>query len=256
MEKLQVQIIDLKEEAKQNAIEGVTENLAESFKPFFKEAQEIMEASALVKVENLGQTAEMGLARKYRLKLKEVRVNAEKKRKELKKQALQKGHIGIAPLDDKTAVFGLVQRGGEVRAIVVPDILADRLTGLVRENVEVGSVIFTDEFNGYRNLESSGYVHGTVKHNHKQYVNGPVHTNTIEGFWSLLKRGIYGIYHNVSPKHLQRYCDEFGYRYNTRAITSPVRFGNVIAGSGGRLTYKGLILAAGDPKCTIDGAKL
>jgi len=91
MEKSQVQNIDLQNEARKNAIEGVTENLAESFKPFFKEAQELMEASASVKVENLGQTAEMGLARKYRLKLKDVRVSAEKKRKELKEESLRTG---------------------------------------------------------------------------------------------------------------------------------------------------------------------
>lgn len=91
MEKSQVQIIDLQKTAKENAIEGVTENLAESFKPFFSEAQEIMQASAGVKVENLGQTAEMGLARKYRLRLKEIRVGAEKKRKELKEESLRTG---------------------------------------------------------------------------------------------------------------------------------------------------------------------
>lgn len=91
MEKSQVQIIDLQKTAKENAIEGVTENLAQSFKPFFSEAQEIMQASVGVKVENLGQTAEMGLARKYRLRLVEIRRAAEKERVKLKEDSLRTG---------------------------------------------------------------------------------------------------------------------------------------------------------------------
>jgi hypothetical protein len=80
---------------------------------------------------------------------------------------------------------------------------------------ESKTVIVTDTFKGYNGL-STTYDHLTVKHTENNYVTvGEDHTNSIEGFWSLLKRGIIGIYHNVSPKHLHRYCHEFGYRYNT-----------------------------------------
>ncbi|MFH4247271.1 IS1595 family transposase, partial [Acinetobacter baumannii] len=80
--------------------------------------------------------------------------------------------------------------------------------------VEKGAILMTDEFLSYRGL-GINYAHKTVEHGAGIYVRGNVHTNTIEGYWSLLKRGIYGIYHQVSKKHLHRYCTEFGFRYNT-----------------------------------------
>jgi len=80
-----------------------------------------------------------------------------------------------------------------------------------------------------------------VNHSQDEYVKDGFHTNSIEGFWSLLKRGIYGIYHQVSEKHLQRYCDEFAARYNTRKIADNERFQNAVQNSEGRLKYNQLI---------------
>jgi hypothetical protein len=100
--------------------------------------------------------------------------------------------------------------------------------------------LHTDEWLGYKTL-SKIYDHSIVKHNQGQYVNGRVHTNTIEGFWSLLKRGIIGIYHFTSKKHLQNYVDEFVFRYNTRNHSGADRFNLLLANIGVRTTYKGLI---------------
>ena len=88
-----------------------------------------------------------------------------------------------------------------------------------REYVLPGSMIFTDEYKIYNPLGPSGYFHDRINHSAKVYVSGDVHTNTIEGFWSLLRRGISGVYHGVSTKHLQSYVDEYVFRYNNRDAT-------------------------------------
>lgn len=100
----------------------------------------------------------------------------------------------------------------------------------------------TDSYSMYAYLSKGGeFTHVVVNHSTGQYVNGKFHTNGIENFWSQLKRGIYGIYHQVSPWHLQRYCDEFAARYNSRTVTDNERFEGVLKGSEGRLTYNKLI---------------
>ena len=94
---------------------------------------------------------------------------------------------------------------------------------------------------GYTGLNSD-YQHEVLKHNEGKFVNSNnFHTNSVEGFWSLLKRGIFGIYHSTSPKHLNKYCDEFSYRYNTRNITDSTRFNLSLTNADERLTYKQLI---------------
>jgi len=100
--------------------------------------------------------------------------------------------------------------------------------------------VYTDEWLGYKGV-SGIYNHNIVKHNQGEYVNGRIHTNTIEGFWSLLKRGIFGIYHSTSKKHLQMYVDEFVFRYNTRDYESNQRFNFFLTKIDGRLTYSELI---------------
>jgi transposase-like protein len=149
------------------------------------------------------------------------------------------------PFDDnnsgKTVVFGILQRGGEVRAQVVPNRTTEVLTDIIKANIASKSIMVSDEHKGYRKLKFD-YTHKKVNHNRGEYVNGIAHTNSIEGYWSLLKRGIVGIYHNVSPKHLNRYCAEFLYRYNTRAVKDGDRFELAIKNvSGRRLTYSKLI---------------
>ena len=98
----------------------------------------------------------------------------------------------------------------------------------------------TDEWLGYNGLKTD-FNHIQINHKEKEYVRGGFHTNTIEGFWSLLKRGIYGIYHQVSPKHLHRYCDEFSFRYNTRNISDKTRFNVLLENVNCRLTYDDLV---------------
>lgn len=118
--------------------------------------------------------------------------------------------------DNKTPVVGAVERGGQIRAKVTQDASSTTLQRLLRSHVEIGSTLYTDEWRGYIRANRIGYNHNTVNHSAKQFVNGTIHTNTIEGFWGQLKNSIHGTYHFVSPKYLQSYLNEFAYRYNHR----------------------------------------
>lgn len=116
----------------------------------------------------------------------------------------------------KAVVIGAVKRKGNVVARVIANTSRQVLEGFVKMAVsEKVSLISTDEFGGYSRL-AQRYPHGTVNHSHGQYVHGAVHTNTIEGFWSIVKRGIVGTFHKVSAKHLPLYVNEFEFRYNNR----------------------------------------
>jgi transposase-like protein len=140
----------------------------------------------------------------------------------------------------KSAVVGVIERGGELRAKKVGDTRGYNLRPFIVNNVDFNSILNTDEWHGYRGL-SRVFKHKVVKHNEGQYVNGTTHTNTMEGFWSLLKRGVVGIYHSVSNKHLQNYVDEFVFRYNTRNLTEDVRFDCMLNNIACHITYKELI---------------
>lgn len=141
---------------------------------------------------------------------------------------------------DKTPVMGIVERGGKVVAKQVADVKSSTLTPQVIQRVKEATAIYTDEWLGYKGLQRI-YDHQIVKHGQGEYVNGRIHTNTIEGFWSLLKRGIIGIYHFTSRKHLQKYVDEFVYRYNTRNSSEAHRFNRMLTNCNHRLTYQDLI---------------
>jgi transposase-like protein len=143
-------------------------------------------------------------------------------------------------LKDKTPVFGMVERNGKLNAKKVENTQARTLTSEIVQVVKETAIMYTDEYLGYNSLKRI-YDHAFVKHNSGEYVNGRIHTNTIEGFWSLLKRGIIGIYHFTSKKHLQMYVDEFVFRYNTREFTESDRFNLLLSNSTFRLTYKQLI---------------
>jgi hypothetical protein len=122
----------------------------------------------------------------------------------------------------KTGVFG-VHNDGQVRTVVI-GYTDEKLSDYVHKNIEHGSVVASDEHGAY-NLLHKHYFHETVKHSADEYVNdNGFHTNSIEGFWSLLKRGIVGTFHLVSPQHLQSYCDEFSFRYNNRSLSHGARF--------------------------------
>ncbi len=140
----------------------------------------------------------------------------------------------------KAAVVAIVQRRGQVRAFHVQDSTQRTLHGLVEQNVALGAKVNTDQYIGYHGL-SAFYLHGSVNHVNGEYVVGDTHTNTVEGFFSVFKRSIFGIYHQVSKKHLQRYLDETTLRYNHRAEDNGVGFVSLIENCKGRLTYKRLV---------------
>ena len=140
---------------------------------------------------------------------------------------------------DKTPVFGMKHIGGDMHTHVVPDTKATTLKPIINEMMQDGSIVITDEWLGYSNL-SANYNHVVINHREYEYVRGGFTTNNVENFWSLLKRGIYGIYHQVSPKHLHKYCDEFTFRFNARKATTNDKFDYSLKNST-RLTYKSLI---------------
>ena len=125
------------------------------------------------------------------------------------------------PGSHKTAVFGVVERGGRVAAVTVPNVRRATLLPHLTRRVLPEAVVYTDELKSYDGLATQGYRHRRIQHSAGVYVSGEVHTNTIEGFWSLVKRGIGGVYHAVSAKHLQGYLNEYAWRYNHRDDDRP-----------------------------------
>ncbi len=146
---------------------------------------------------------------------------------------------------DKTAVMGILERGGKVRATVIPNRKKTALQAEVKKHVEAGSALYTDALLFYDGL-AGDYAHQVVDHAVK-YVDGLVHTNGLENFWSLLKRGINGTYVSVEPFHLFRYLDEQAYRYNNRKLTDGERFSMAVEGIvGKRLTFDELTGKVGE----------
>lgn len=120
--------------------------------------------------------------------------------------------------DNKSAVFGMVERNGMVSAKHVKSTGARVLLPEIVKTIKIGSTIHSDEWQAYKTLNRRGYTHTTVNHSNLEYVRGSAYTNTIEGFWSQLKRSLDGTYHAVSPKYLQLYVNEFVFRYNLRGV--------------------------------------
>jgi len=137
---------------------------------------------------------------------------------------------------DKVIVMGTLERGGKVRASVVGTRRKKEVQNHIREHVEAGSAIFSDELKSYTGLETD-YQHAVINHA-VEYVNGNVHTNGMENFWSLLKRGLHGTYISVEPFHLFRYIDEQCFRFNHRKMTDGERFSLAVSGIvGKRVTF-------------------
>jgi len=147
----------------------------------------------------------------------------------------------------KVAVMGLLSRHGKdgqsrIRVAVVPNNRKAPLQAGVRLNVEPGANVYTDALHSYNGLNRD-YIHQVIDHA-EAYVDGQVHTNGCENFWSLLKRALKGTYVAVEPFHLFRYLDEQAFRFNMRKMTDAERFSDVVCGIvGRRLTYAGLIAA-------------
>lgn len=140
----------------------------------------------------------------------------------------------------KTAVVGAISRGGKAVATVIDRTDTATLDAFAHAVVAPEATVSTDEHSGYRHL-SRTFNHGIVRHSGGQYVSGQFHTNSIEGFWSLLKRQIIGIHHHVTPKHLNRYVGEVTWRFNLRDMGEGARVNELLASANGRLTYKALI---------------
>jgi transposase len=116
----------------------------------------------------------------------------------------------------KQPVFGMVQRKGKAAAFAAPDASSKTVMGHIQQRVLPGSIVYTDEWQAYWSVSRRGYDHRRIYHAEKVYVSGDVHTNTIEGFFSLVKNGIRGVYHSVSKQHRQGYLNEYVWRYNNR----------------------------------------
>lgn len=161
--------------------------------------------------------------------------------KESNKHASKKRKAGRGPAG-KQAVLGLRNRGGRVKALPIPDTKAVTIGQEITRAVEPGAVIYTDEHPAYRQLNER-YQHSTVVHSAKEFVNGKVHTNGIESVWAVTKRGLNGVYHQWSEKHLARYVNEVTFRLNEGNVKRPTmeRLNDLIKGAiGKRLTYQEL----------------
>ncbi len=125
-----------------------------------------------------------------------------------------KKKLGNLATQGKTAVIGALEREHKVITRVIDDTTSSNITPFIRGKIDIHSHVYTDEYKGYHKLVEQGYRHKTINHSQSEYVNGDTHTNSIEGFWSLVKNGINGTYRMVSPKYLQTYINEFAFRYN------------------------------------------
>jgi transposase-like protein len=159
--------------------------------------------------------------------------------KERNKHASKRKHQGRGGVG-KATVMGMIERGGELRTMLVKDLKAKTVHAIIREHVAEGSNLMTDEHLSYQGLDGD-YMHHTVNHSAGEYVRHyALHTNDIESVWALLKRQIIGIHHWVSEKHLSRYLGEMTWRFNRRDMSEGSRMNALLACADGRLTYKAL----------------
>lgn len=157
---------------------------------------------------------------------------------ELDKLKMGRGTVG------KTAVIGMREKGGRTKASVIKDAGANSIHRAVHSGVETGSTLHTDEHGGYVGLEGLFYAHERINHSMGEYVRDGVTTNGIESVWAVMKRGLHGVYHHASPKHLDRYVAEFTFRLNDGAVQRHTldRLASMFSAAiGQRLTYKDLI---------------
>lgn len=143
----------------------------------------------------------------------------------------------------KEAVLSLVERNGKVRSFHVCDVKGETLKPILKEQINEKTHVMTDEAGQYVKLNKD-FKHDHVNHKMGEYSRGKIHTNTVEGYFSILKRGVIGTYHHLSSHHLHRYVNEFDFRYNSRKITDSERTTSALKGADGkRLTYRSSIYA-------------
>lgn len=163
--------------------------------------------------------------------------------KEKNKHADKKTNAGRGTVG-KTAVMGMRERGGRTIAMPIQGTDSESLHKEICANIEQGSTLHTDEHRGYNGISEKSFSHETVNHSAGEYVRGDVSTNGIESVWAVLKRGVYGVYHHTSEKHLGRYVNEFSFRLNDCNVRrhTMMRLNSFVAASiGCRITYKELI---------------
>ncbi|MFZ3155911.1 MAG: IS1595 family transposase [Smithella sp.] len=163
----------------------------------------------------------------------ETYIGGKEKNKHFDKK-LNAGRGGVG----KIPVFALVERKGKVISIPVKTVTGNNLKSIIRENVKKSAKIMTDDFTSYNGL-SKNFFHSVANHGKGEYVRDDVHTNTVENYFSILKRGITGVYHHVGEHHLHRYLSEFNFRYNERKIDDDERSMLALHGiEGKRLMYR------------------
>lgn len=146
--------------------------------------------------------------------------------------------LQAAGKDNKTAVMGMMQREGKARLSVIGK---NSFKDVVRANVDKGAILVTDEHLGYKGLENEFNAHVTINHSQLEFIRDGFSTNNVEGVFGQLKRMVIGIYHQISPYHLQSYCNEAAYRYNTRKIKDVERFVDALKKTKGRLRWNDLV---------------
>jgi transposase-like protein len=196
--------------------------------------RELMRVKTEIKLDNIVEVDEVYIGGKVS--------NMSKRKRTMLREA------GMA-LRTKTMVVGMIERAGDLKLIAMgKDNSYQTMQPVIKENVDKDAVVITDSLASYVGLNEHFAAHEAVNHTDYEYVRDSVfHTNTIEGAFSHFKRSIYGIYHQVSVKHLSRYCDETMYRYNFRKMKDTGRFIMSLGKSNGRLKYKNLIASKGDP---------
>jgi transposase-like protein len=140
------------------------------------------------------------------------------------------------PRMDKAVVFGILERKGRVRTMATPECNAKTMGTILRDNLDLNNVrLITDGNKAYKHIKD--HVRHDVIDHEETYVSGDIHTQGIENYWSLLKRGLYGIFQHVNKKYLPQYLSEFQYRYNARNITDAERFAKLMSQVDGRLNW-------------------
>ncbi len=165
-----------------------------------------------------------------------------------RKRGTMRGRPG--PGSHKTPVVSLLQRGGKVRSMVMPNVTAKNLRSALREHVDPSATLMTDQYGIYRTPGRDFASHQTVNHSADEFARGEAYTNTVEGYFSLLKRGINGVYHHVSKEHLDQYLGEFDFRYNTRTLTDGLRtIEGIRKAEGKRMTLRRPMRRADAARC-------
>lgn len=174
----------------------------------------------------------------------ETFVGGKARRKNNQSSIKNRGEHQAQQMKRKQPVIGMLERNGKIRPRVIADVTAKTLKAEITKHIDQSATIMTDDWTGYRFLAREGWKHDSVNHSRYEFARGDVTTNRIEGFFSILKRGLNGIYHSVSKKHLHRYLSEFEFRYNHKELTDGERLVMAIKSANNkRITYQQILNA-------------